>query len=742
MKIFLRKGLFQNWQRSAERIRRILLGGGVVLLLTLLFSLQFTFDQVSLREGDIAPEEIRAPRTIEYQDETETRLLRERAVQRVRPQYDENPFALVDALNAVTIVFKNILDPSYQAPSSSASVLLVPGPYPIRLDRKSVHLLQQSPLSTLGLMEELLQKALTQAMQENIYDTPEALSQSRQKVGNLVLALAREQGLAEKYHSIAVEIAKQAIRPNRLYNPERTTRLKQEQWRLVAPVRYPILRGEVIVHRGERVTAQHLDKLRALGLLRPPFDLKRAFFLALLWGVMVGAFSLYLLQYERKIFENLRHLFLLALIIVLSIGGLKAGWSLIGLKATSTATGYLSVLWIVTSSMLIAFLLHPHLGVTAGTLLAVGTCLSTEMDLRYAVTMVVSSLVGAYAVARIRDRSCLVRVVATVAGVNGLMALLWGGFWGDNRRDILQGLGWALASGVGSGLLFWLGVAVLEKPFGLITHLGLMELCDTNRPLLRRLLLEAPGTYHHSMVMAILAEAAAEAIGADGLLVRAMAYYHDIGKIRRPQFFVENQQFENIHERLNPSLSMLVITSHIRDGVELAREWGLPEPIIDGIREHHGTGLVTYFYHQALGEQGPSRALEEQFRYEGPKPRSRETAILMLADGVEAASRTLLKPTPDQVEKLVRNIVQGRLADGQLDECDLTFRDLEKIIQAFTRTLVGMLHSRVEYPSVPSSQESLHKVLVDALNHPCLDADTPQSEATPTEKIDEKSPSV
>lgn len=742
MKIFLRKGFFQSRQRLAERTRHIMLGGGVVLFLTVLFSLQLTFDQVFLREGDIASEEIRAPRTIEYQDEAETRLLRERAVQQVRPQYDENPFALVDALNAITVTFKNILDPSYQTPSSSSLVLLVPGPYPVRLDRKSVHLLQQSSPSTLGLMKDTLQKALTWAMQENIYDNPETLSQSRQKVANLVLALAREQGLAERYHPIAVKIAKQVIRPNRLYNPKRTARLKQEQWQLVAPVRYPILRGEVVVHRGERVTAQHLDKLRALGLLRPPFDLKHAFFLALLWGAMVGAFSLYLFQYERKIFENFCHLFLLALITVLSTGGLKIGWSLMGLKAASTATGYLSVLWIVTSAMLIAFLLNPHLGVTVGTLLAVGTCLSTEMDLRYVVTMVVSSLVGAYAVARIRDRSCLVRVVATVAGVNGLMALLWGGFWEDARRDLLQGLGWALASGVGSGLLFWLGVAVLEKPFGLVTHLRLMELCDTNRPLLRRLLLEAPGTYHHSIVMAVLAETAAEAIGADGLLARAMAYYHDIGKIRRPQFFVENQQFENIHERLNPSLSALVITSHIRDGVELAREWGLPEPIIDGIREHHGTGLVTYFYHQAVGEQGPSRALEEQFRYEGPKPRSRETAILMLADGVEAASRTLLKPTPDQVEKLVRHIIQGRLADGQLDECDLTFRDLEKIIQAFTRTLVGILHSRVEYPSVPSSQESLHKVLVDALDHPCLDTNTFQSETTPTEKINEKSPSV
>ena len=201
------------------------------------------------------------------------------------------------------------------------------------------------------------------------------------------------------------------------------------------------------------------------------------------------------------------------------------------------------------------------------------------------------------------------------------------------------------------------------------------------------------------MIVGNLAEAAAEAIGADALLVRVGTYYHDIGKIRRPVFFVENQVgVDNPHERMAPSLSALTVAAHVRDGLELAREYGLPRVITDFIPEHHGTMLMTYFYHQALerGDQPEPGA----YRYEGPKPQTRETAIVMLADAVEAAVRTLPRPTPDRIYEIVRRIVHERLEDGQLDECDLMFRDLEKIAQAFTRILTGIFHPRVEYPDL------------------------------------------
>jgi putative nucleotidyltransferase with HDIG domain len=222
--------------------------------------------------------------------------------------------------------------------------------------------------------------------------------------------------------------------------------------------------------------------------------------------------------------------------------------------------------------------------------------------------------------------------------------------------------------------------------------------------MLKRLVVEAPGTYTHSMAVGNLAEAAASKIGADALFAKVASYYHDIGKIRRPQFFVENQSIENAHDRLNPTLSGLVITSHIKDGIEVAREFKLPLSIQDIISQHHGTSLVQYFFNQASEQIEPSPLLEQQFRYDGPKPQSKEAAIIMLADSVEAASRSLAKPTLPLLESLVERIISEKLKDGQLDESELTFRDIGIIKDAFIRTLAGALHARIEYQDSVSAE--------------------------------------
>ena len=250
--------------------------------------------------------------------------------------------------------------------------------------------------------------------------------------------------------------------------------------------------------------------------------------------------------------------------------------------------------------------------------------------------------------------------------------------------------------------LFTVSAPLFERLFGLTSHLGLLELSDPNRPLLKRFCELAPGTYTHSVLVGNLAVAGAEAIGADTLLCRVGALYHDLGKMERAQFFVENQAGgDNAHDRLNPSLSALVVTAHVRDGLAIAEREKLPPVVKQFITEHHGTSLIRYFFHQQClgddcGEDVPG--LETQFRYAGPKPQSRETAILMLADSVEAASRTLDKPTLGRIEDLVTKIMDAQLADGQLDECDLTQRDLRGLHGAFVRLLSGMLHSRIDYP--------------------------------------------
>jgi len=327
--------------------------------------------------------------------------------------------------------------------------------------------------------------------------------------------------------------------------------------------------------------------------------------------------------------------------------------------------------------------------------------------MRFLVIALVSGFVGVHVVSNIRDRAGLVRAGALVSAANLLViALMHGVSAGDSQSDLTVGLAWGLIGGFTSALLFAAFATMLERPFGVTTHLTLLELSDPNKPLLKRLAMEAPGTYAHSIVVGNLAEAAAEAIGADPLFSRVSSYYHDICKMFRPQFFVENQQRENVHDRMSPSLSRLVVTAHVKDGVGLAQRHRLPPPIIDIIKEHHGTCLIRYFYHQAMTSGEPDApALEYQFRYEGPRPRTKEAGIIMLADAAEASSRTLEKPTPGRIRELIERIVRERLADGQLDDCELTFKDLEKVIASFTRSLTGMLHARIEYPAVLTGQE-------------------------------------
>jgi len=264
---------------------------------------------------------------------------------------------------------------------------------------------------------------------------------------------------------------------------------------------------------------------------------------------------------------------------------------------------------------------------------------------------------------------------------------------------IWHGLVFALVDGLLAAALAGGLLQLVEVPLGLVTAMKLIELSNPNQPLLRKLLVGAPGTYHHSIMVGNLAEAATEAVGGNSLLARVGAYYHDIGKSNRPYFFVDNQfGGDNPHDNLSPTLSAIIISSHVRDGVELAKQHHLPDAIVQFIRQHHGTTLMSYFYQRALSLDTGDGVVEEDFRYEGPRPQSKETAIVMLADASEATCRTLKHPNPQTIEQTVRRLISERLQDGQLDESDLTLRDLDTVARTFTRVLTGVFHQRVEYP--------------------------------------------
>jgi hypothetical protein len=278
-----------------------------------------------------------------------------------------------------------------------------------------------------------------------------------------------------------------------------------------------------------------------------------------------------------------------------------------------------------------------------------------------------------------------------------------------------------LLNGIVSAIIASGSLPLFERMFDIITPYGLAEYGDHNQKLLKRLQMDAPGTYHHSLMVSNLCEAAAEAIGADPILARVGALYHDIGKLERPLFFVENQSYfmiENPHKKFNPRISKMIITAHTTDGLKIAKKNKLPVVIQNFITQHHGEGLASYFYNQAIKEEGMENVKEEQFRYPGPKPNMKETAILMIADAVESAVRSLKNPTPEEIEAMINKIIVERLNDGQLSDSPLTLKDLKVIAETFARILRGMQHNRIKY------QENLpEEVKKDKINIPILDAD-------------------
>jgi putative nucleotidyltransferase with HDIG domain len=395
-------------------------------------------------------------------------------------------------------------------------------------------------------------------------------------------------------------------------------------------------------------------------------------------------------QFETATLTSIRHLYLTSLV---TVGTFLLTWVLTSLNLSPYITPLIACGMLLTVfvnlrvAMVVTMLVGMLLGLFPG----------------HSATAILVSLLGSataiYAVSRVQQRFDLARA--------GLFASMVSG-WVVVALSCLEGLPWtawymhagaAMVSGVGSAIMVVGVLPYLEDMFGITTTFKLLELANPSQPLLRELQFKAPGTYHHSIMVGNLAESAAEAIGADALLVRVGSYYHDIGKTKRPYFFIENQLgMANQHDRISPRLSALVITAHVKEGLEMAREHKLPAIIQEFIATHHGTSLVSYFYHQAVQAEGQRQVQEEHFRYPGPRPRTRETGIVMLADGVEAACRSLKTPTPDQIEGMVRKIVDKRLADGELSEAPLTLKEIEKIAAAFIRILTGLYHHRIEYP--------------------------------------------
>ncbi len=405
---------------------------------------------------------------------------------------------------------------------------------------------------------------------------------------------------------------------------------------------------------------------------------------------VLSLFTLFLKRFWSSYLSSIRHLILLSFLTVFTI---------LANELSFTVSPYFSFL--PAFAMLLRIFTNFQISLILTIAVTISTYILNTTDSTVLSVNLFAGIISIFSLTKIQQRTDLAKAGLLVSGVN-LMVIISLKLIMNNKEfgTLLHEVGWGSATGIFCAITAIGSLSYLESLFGLVTSFKLFELANPNQPLLRQLMMKAPGTYQHSLVVGNLAEAAAEAINADPLLTRVGAMYHDIGKMVRPYFFIENQLgIENQHSKISPRLSALVITAHVKEGIELANEYKLPSIIRDFIPMHHGTSLIAYFYHQAKQSENPEDVIESHFRYPGPKPRTKETAILMLADATEAAVRAISKPTVEQIQKTINKIIKARIDDGQLAESPLTLVDLERISTEFLRILQSLYHSRIEYPS-------------------------------------------
>ncbi|MBA2133049.1 HD family phosphohydrolase [Capillibacterium thermochitinicola] len=527
---------------------------------------------------------------------------------------------------------------------------------------------------------------------------PQTMEEVRSELGAFVgnerfLVLPQDQPVIR-------ELLTAMIFPNLTRDEAKIRQLQEEARRKVAPVK--IEKGQLILSEGDIVTTEHIQILRELALIDNSGNRVLMFFSLGIFTLFLMAICLiYIYFFEKRILKEEQHLYLLALVSVVVLAVAKA-FSLLNLDLMA----YLVPLSF--ASIILVFLSEPKLAWVITALLSLMVGVIFDFHLALTVFYFINGTAALYLMLNLNQRKEMIRRGLYLAGINFFTVLTLSFLFGIKRFSsmflfaLVAGFNGILATALANGFL-----PFFEHLFGLTSPLSLLELANPNMPLLKRLLIEAPGTYHHSILVGNLAEAAADAIGADSLLVRVGAYYHDVGKLRRPYFFVENQiTNDNPHENLAPSLSTLIITSHVRDGVELAKSYGVPRVVTDIIEQHHGTDLIRYFYQQASEKvQEEKESVEEtDFSYSGPKPQTKEAALVMLADAVEAAARSMGQPSPARLEALVNQILKERLEAGQLDETNLTLRDLDKIKAAFLKVLGGIFHHRIKYPEIVATE--------------------------------------
>ncbi|MEA3487093.1 MAG: HDIG domain-containing protein, partial [Thermodesulfobacteriota bacterium] len=513
---------------------------------------------------------------------------------------------------------------------------------------------------------------------------------------------------AKKPDNIVILLAQKAVRPNLTFAKNSTEKRKQIVSDEIKPVLYELQKNEMIVREGEKITPEDLDELDAFykGQEENKF-IDASIFAGIFLTIVLLSVIFYRITGSRfKLSKTVTtDLLFMGIAVILQVILVKAGIficdSIDLTHKSATASICVYAVPFAIGTMLVAILIGRNEGLIFSVFSSLMVAFLFENKASIFLLSLVGGAVAAHYIIRCERRSAFFKTGLLVGVVNMgtivCLSLLSGNlFVIETPLNLAMGLAGGILSGfIVSGL-----VPLFESLFGYTTDIKLLELANLNQPIFQELLMVAPGTYHHSVIVASLVEAAAEEIGANSLLAKVSAYYHDIGKMKKPQYFIENQpSWKNRHDDLSPQMSSLVITSHVKDGCELARKHNLGKAIEDIIKQHHGTSLVRYFYEKAKEDNKVSgqSVQENDFRYPGPKPQNKEAGLVLLGDIVEASSRTLTNPTPARIRNLVDSRIKQVMEEGQLDESDLTFRDLKKIAETFTRRLTGIFHRRIEY---------------------------------------------
>ncbi len=634
-----------------------------------------------LKVGDIPKSDIKAHR--EIIDESATEARKKEAEEKVDKQYSLRTDVQKQSEEKIKGFFSSVEKVLAQDKSEEEKAKLIPrAPFKIT-DEQANKIASMNAQSTKNL-ESVCIDGLNKAYEAPIEDGNEQdLKDAKKEYTDFISS----SDLSDSEKAIALNFVN-VVEPNFFYDKEKTDELIKETLKQVPPVM--IKKNQIVVSEGEPVTAHQLELLGTLGLLS---DSASAICIYISLGVLVIIVMYLQYGYIHKYYTAINKEF--SKIVMISILNV---FPVILARLFGMMSNY--IIPLACMPMLITLLLNYKISLVFSMLNVILIGGAVGFNPNIIILAILNVVLGGTLLRKMQQRNDILYSSITVAVLSSILTFSVGTLTTNNFMEILADSTFAAAGAILSGILTIGVLPFFESTFDIVTNAKLLELSNPNNPLLKKLLMEAPGTYHHSILVANLAELAAEQVGGNPLLARIGAYYHDVGKTKRPYFFRENQfGKKNPHDRLKPEASSKIIISHVKDGSELAKEYNLPKTIHDFIVTHHGETLVKYFYLTVKNNsENPDEVKEEDFKYPGPKPMSKEQGIVMLADSTEAAVRSINEPTEEKIEKMVNNIIDDKLASGQLDNCDLTLRDISKIKKCFLKALNGIHHERIEYP--------------------------------------------